>query len=304
MANDKEKPTTIDGLTIEDLQEMLQAKSREIAELNEELTKQAKENTRTENRAMKVYAENERLKAAIAAPEDLQAEIARMDYHLALAKQFTAAGAFPKMTPEQAFTIMRAGEEMGMKPMESLNGLYIVNGTIGPHGKAMPARIKKFGYNIAYISEDKEHCTVRVWKEDAAGEVTEEYRETAEANDPILASHSKFMKISPKDKMRYHALRKIINFHLPHIYSSISDLFAPAVKNIEAEEPKSMEGLKQQQRRKRVEAAIEKAESLDELQTVQRFVGQLQLAEEYESKHYELMEQLSDQENPAHDEEQ
>ena len=34
------------------------------------------------------------------------------------------------------------------------------------------------------------------------------------------------MKIDPKAKMRYHALRKVINFRIPHIFSSVSDMFA------------------------------------------------------------------------------
>ena len=169
---------------------MLAAKSREIAELNEELAKQERENTKMQNRAMKVYSENDRLKTSLQAPADLQEEMARMQYHLSLAKQFTAAGAFPDVTPEQAFTIMKAGAEMGMKEMESMNALYIVKGAINPHGKAMPARIKNFGYQIEYMSEDKDHCLVRVYKEEN-GEVTEDYREKAEADEPILVNQSR-----------------------------------------------------------------------------------------------------------------
>jgi len=290
MSQDKQQEqeqTTIDGLTVNDLQEMLAAKSREIAELNEELAKQAKENTKMENRAMKVYAENERLKSALQAPEDLQEEIARMEYHLSLAKQFTAAGAFPKMTPEQAFTVMKAGAEMGMKEMESMNSLYIVNGAIGPHGKGMPARIKNFGYKIEYMSEGDDHCLVRVYKEQD-GEVTEDYRERAEADEPILKSQSKFMKVDPKAKMRYHALRKIINFHLPNIYSSVSDMFAEDAQLMQPDAPKSIKGAKQTQRNKRIEKAITGAQSLSELRNIAKYAQEGELAAKYAERYSQL----------------
>lgn len=295
---EQEQEQTIDGLTLNDLQEMLQAKSREIAQLNEELAKQERENTKMQNRAIKVYSENDRLKASLRAPPDLQEEIARMEYHLALAKQFTAAGAFPNMTPEQAFTVMKAGAEMGMREMESMNALYIVKGAINPHGKSMPARIKNFGYQIEYLSEAKDHCLVRVYKEEN-GEVVEDYREKAEADEPILVSMSRFMKVDPKAKMRYHALRKIINFHLPHIYSSVSDMFAGAAQLVDADTPKSIEGKKEQQRKARVQKAITAAQSLPELQLVAKHAEEGELSEKYAQKYREL----ATEENVSHEEE-
>jgi hypothetical protein len=41
---------------------------------------------------------------------------------------------------EQAIVVMQAGFEMGMKPLESLNSLYLVNGQITIWGKALVKR--------------------------------------------------------------------------------------------------------------------------------------------------------------------
>ena len=278
-------------LTKEDYQQMLLEKQRELneqIELNNKLTQEKNQMT---TRALKVHEENSLMKAS---PE-LAAQMAEMEFHLNMAKQFTASGAFPKVTPEQAYTIMKAGAEMGMKPVESLNGLYIVNGQINPHGKGMPGRIKQFGYDIEYLNENPQGCDVRVWN-DEGFDVTEH----VDANDPILKQQSRFMKLHPKYKMRYHGLRAIINFHLPHIYSSASDMFAAPVQQIQAEQGGGfrINQIEESKERGRIERHIESATSLEQLAMVQQYVGEYQLTEEYQMK----FNQLSDQ-TPTHEEE-
>lgn len=268
-------------LSREDFQQMLLEKQRELNEAKAENAKLVEEKNKMASRALKVHEENRLMQAS---PE-LAAQMAEMELHLRMAKQFTASGAFPKMTPEQCYTVMKAGAEMGMQPVEALNSLYIVNGAINAHGKAMPARIKKFGYNIAYLNETPEGCDVRVWKEDEGFDVTER----VEANDPILKSKSNFMKIHPKYKMRYHGLRAIINFHLPHLYHSAADMFAEDAQ--QADGNMRIDAVDEKKERARIEKHIENADSLEELAMVQQYVGQYQLAAEYEAK----FNQLSDE---------
>ena len=244
-------------------------------------------------RALKVHEENSLMKAS---PE-LATQMAEMEIHLRMAKQFTASGAFPNVTPEQAYTLMKAGAEMGMKPVESLNSLYIVNGQINPHGKAMPARIKKAGYNVEYLNETADGCDVRVWSEAEGLDVTEH----VDANDPILAKQSRFMKLHPKYKMRYHGLRAVINFHLPHLFSSAADMFAEPVQEILAEQGNGLNValVEENKERRRIRAHIDAAANLATLQMVANYVDDAGLSEEYAKKYSQLST-----EKAASDEEQ
>lgn len=273
-------------LSVDDYKIMLAQKERELsvaieekAKLLEYNAKLIEEKNKMASRALKVHEQNKMMQAS---PE-LATQMAEMEFQLSMARQFTAAGAFPEMTPEQAYTIIKAGAEMGMKPVESLNGLYVVKGQINPHGKAMPGRIKQFGYNIEYLNESEKGCDVRVWNNEGF-DVTEH----VDANDPILKTKSRFMQLHPKYKMRYHGLRAIINFHLPHIYSSVSDMFAPEVSEASKANGLNIARVEESKERSRIERHIEKATNLEDLQLVAQYVGEYQLTEEYEAKFNEL----------------
>ena len=279
--------------TKEDFQAMLLEKQRELNEQIEANNKLVAEKNQMTTRALKVHEENSLMKAS---PE-LATQMAEMEIHLRMAKQFTASGAFPNVTPEQAYTLMKAGAEMGMKPVESLNSLYIVNGQINPHGKAMPARIKKAGYNVEYLNETADGCDVRVWSEAEGLDVTEH----VDANDPILAKQSRFMKLHPKYKMRYHGLRAVINFPLPHLFSSAADMFAEPVQEILAEQGNGLNValVEENKERRRIRAHIDAAANLATLQMVANYVDDAGLSEEYAKKYSQLST-----EKAASDEEQ
>ena len=275
-------------LTKEEYQQMLLDKQRELNEALEANNRLMQEKNLMASRALKVHEENKLMQAS---PE-LAVQMAEMEFHLNMAKQFTSSGAFPKMTPEQAYTVMKAGAEMGMKPVEALNSLYVVNGQINPHGKAMPARIKKFGYNIEYLNETPNGCDVRVWKEDEGFDVTEH----VDANDPILKRQSKFMQLHPKYKMRYHGLRAIINFHLPHLYGSTADMFAEPVQQMIEEQGSGLNValVEESKERARIRKHIDNSTTLQELAFVKSVVPD-DMLEYYNEKVNELI--------PSHEEE-
>lgn len=182
-----------------------QNKDQQIAELKEQVAS-------LKVRGLRTYEENSMLKAS---PQVAMMK-AKMDYDLAMATQFVKSGAFPKMSAEQVYTIMKAGEEMGLRPIEALNGLYIVNGSINPYGKFMVAKIKGNGWKIEYLNETTDRVTIRVSKGDEA------FEETVVANDPILMKSNAF-KFARFSKLRYHGLRRIVSFHLAHLFGGITD---------------------------------------------------------------------------------
>jgi hypothetical protein len=243
---------------------MFEDKTREMIGLREELLNSQNESLKWQNefrsmeiRALKVFQENELLKGS---PE-IAKKKAEMDFMLKMAEEFINSGAFPKsMTPEQAYVIMKAGAELGMTELESLNGLYIVNGSIGPWGKNMIARVIQHGYKVEYLEETESGVTVRIHSFDKGFDV----RQVVTDRDELLTKGNKAMNFSKQNKMRYHGVRMIINFHLPHLYSSTSDMFLGQYnedrKEIEANVvPRLVDAKKQKERiMKHIGEAIQK----------------------------------------------
>ena len=140
---------------------------------------------------------------------------ADLNFQLKMARQLIASKAFPNMTPEQAFVILQAGKEMGMQPMESIKKLYIVNGGIGFHGAGMVSQLTGKGALIEYVNETENKVTARVYFEGNT------YEETSTDKDQILLK-SNAIKFAKKNKLRYHAIRMILSFHLPHLAGNVS----------------------------------------------------------------------------------
>lgn len=264
-----------------ELEKMIREKTLENIQLLETIAKLNAEMTGIKSRAMKVYEDNEMMKAA---PE-LAARMAEMKFELAMADQFIKSGAFPKgMTAEQAYTIIRAGAEMGMKPLEAMNTLYIVNGAIKPYGKNMIARLTGQGYKIEYTAESENGVTVTVRTPDG-----ETFTEAVTKKDKVLLN-SKAMGFSDKNKMRFHGVRMILDFHLPHLFGSVSDLFQEEAVEYQEEQrarltiPK-VEAAKQRQR---ILDHIANAKTVDQLQQVRAHISEYDCVEEYDAKHTEL----------------
>ncbi len=178
---------------------------------------------------------------------------ADLNFQLKMARQLIASKAFPNMTPEQAFVILQAGKEMGMQPMESIKKLYIVNGAVGFHGSGMVSQLTSKGALIEYFNETEHQVTARVYYE---GNV---YEETATDKDQILLK-SKAITFAKKNKLRYHAIRMILSFHLPHLAGSVSVW--------DADDMEAAKDLQKPEYFDTIVEAIKAAETLDELNDV------------------------------------
>jgi len=201
------------------LQQMLEEKSKENIKL-QELLNSAKEETLTiKTRALNVHEKNRLYEA----DPELAAEMARMEFQMNLADRFIKSGAFKAANKEQAFVVIKSGAEMGMKPVEAMQALYCVNGSVRFYGDKMLARITKAGYKTEYLNETAKGVDVRVFhpSEDIDFDVTETVKDT----DQIL-QRSKAAGFAKKNKMRFHGIRMIASFHLPHLFGSVADEFS------------------------------------------------------------------------------
>ena len=185
--------------------------SQKELELKSQLLEQEKQIVKSESKAL---AYKEKLKEIQDFPE-IARKNAILDYDLKLARQFVASKAFPNMTPEQAYVLIKAGEELELSPMQSMSMLYIVNGNVGFWGAGLVAQLTKNGVILSYENETQNGVTVNATYKGIT------YTEVVRDTDQILQK-SKAMSFAKKNKMRYHGVKMIASFYLPHLTKGIS----------------------------------------------------------------------------------
>ena len=139
-------------------------------------------------------------------------EAERLNQMHKLATYFHQAGCFGAdvKNPQQALVKIQAGFEMGMAPMEAMNSLYIVNGKLTIYGMAMSKRLRLKGWRIAYDESKPGETTVTISKSD------EMYSYTATLEE-LKKLRSKAADFAAKDKLKWHALSRLIRFYVPEV---------------------------------------------------------------------------------------
>jgi len=137
-----------------------------------------------------------------------------LNQRLKMAEQFHLSGAFTGdvKNKHMAFAKVMAGAEMGMGPMEAMNAFYFVNGKLTIYGMALSKKIRESGWKIEYIENGVESCTAKISKED------EVFTYEATKAD-MIALKSKAYQFAPKDKLKWHALGRLVRFYVPEILS-------------------------------------------------------------------------------------
>lgn len=149
-----------------------------------------------------------------------------------MAATFMQSRALPKHLDSipKIIVQMQTGLEMGMKPMESIQALYIVNGAVNIWGKATVKQLRKHGWSIQYVSEDENHCTAKVTNK-ATGE---EYEDTFKFEDAVASGYTVDSYNKEKigwrkganrtQKMRYNVLSKIIKSYIPEVLEGAAEI--------------------------------------------------------------------------------
>ncbi|MFZ1786725.1 MAG: hypothetical protein WAT92_00375 [Saprospiraceae bacterium] len=181
-----------------------------ILELEKQLLAKDQQIVKSETKAISYLEKYELLESF---PEIAKLD-ALMKYEIKIANQLVSSKAFPNMTGEQAYVLIKAGSEMNLKPMESLKKLYIVNGAVGFHGAGLVATLTEKGVILSYEDETEHGVTV------VANYQGKTYIEIVTDKDQILTK-SKAMTFAKKNKMRFHGVRMIANFYLAHLTGSV-----------------------------------------------------------------------------------
>jgi hypothetical protein len=253
-----------------------EVQSTELIQVREQLLKTQNENADLKMRAIKVFEENEMYKAS---PE-LAAQMAEMQFQLKVANHFIASKAFKAVNAEQAYVMIKAGAEMGMKPVEAMQALYCVNGSVKMYGDKMVSRITQAGYKLEYLNETPKGVLVKVTNKE--GFVAQEI---VTADDPILQKSNAY-KFAPKNKMRFHGVRMIASFHLPHLFNSLADEFTADFED-EISQPTGgidIQKIDKSKERSRIADHIKNAKSAQELEQVLDFIHENDLVSEYNAK--------------------
>lgn len=155
----------------------------------------------------------------------------RWDQMKALAESLVQSKAFPKnvQNAPQALVIMQVGIEMGLKPMEAINGLSIINGAVNPWGKTTVKLLRNHGWRIQYemLMERGGGCRATVTKDDESYTDTLYFDSAAKSG---WVGDPKNPKIGWKEganremKLRYGVLSKIIKTYIPEVLGSAQDI--------------------------------------------------------------------------------
>lgn len=157
----------------------------------------------------------------------------------AMANDFIKSKAVPKgfENAEQLLVAFQTGYEMGMKPMESLKSLYLVNGQLNLWGTAVIRRLKEHGWSAPqYTEETQESVTATIRKGDEI--ITETYT----FGDAKLSGYTtdNYGKekigwkpgVNRKLKLRYGVISLIIKSYLPEVLGA-----ATGVVEVSQDEP-------------------------------------------------------------------
>lgn len=136
----------------------------------------------------------------------------RLNQQMAIATHFFNAKCFGGgvQNPEQLFVLIQAGAEMGLPPIAAVNSLYIVNGKITIYGMAMTKRLREAGWKISYDDSKQGELTATIEKDD------EKYSYTATAAE-LQSMKSRAYSLAPKDKLKWHAISRLVRFYVPEI---------------------------------------------------------------------------------------
>lgn len=167
-----------------------------------------------------------------------------------LAQSLVQSKAFPKniQNASQALVVMQAGVEMGLKPMEAINGLSIINGVVNPWGKTTVKLLRNHGWKISYeplmergggmratITKDDESYTDELYFDQAQ---KSGWTHTHKDGSKVLKP-SWYEGANRELKLRYGVLSKIIKTYVPEVLGSFGDIAEVAEDYVIVEEPAS-----------------------------------------------------------------
>lgn len=144
-----------------------------------------------------------------------------------LASDFFNSNAVPSAYQNmlQVLMALQAGKEMGMQPIESIQSITIINGTMSVWGKAVPGRLRAHGWSLKFDEGGEgrdQYCQATITK---AEETYTDKMTFGEAEDSEYTK-DKYGKLKPgwkpgmnrRLKLRYDALDVLCKTYVPEVF--------------------------------------------------------------------------------------
>lgn len=218
----------------------------------------------------------------------LAPEIQELQVLGAFASQLCKSEALPACYKNAANVLvaLQTGKEMGLKPMQSLNSLYIVNGKIQIWGSAQVQLLKQHGWSLKVIEHTDKICKLQINKGDQMYEYSTLFTD--------LPAGSKAKAFAPKEKLYYHTVSRLIRFYCPEVLGGQANLYNEVeLEDIKQQEPSRVVDSSAAEL-DRALSIIDQAETLEELEQVKEYVEKStneDLKTEYADKQTKLQDQ-------------
>lgn len=158
--------------------------------------------------------------------------------------------------PEQALTVLIAGNEAGLQPIEAMNSFYMVKGSLVMYGSALSKVITRAGIDIKFLERSKTKIKVQYSKNN-------EVIDTLEYSIQDLPAKSTAKGFAPEEKLVYHAHSRFLRYNDVGASVPYTDYDQEV---IESNEPKKTD-TKETENNRILEILNQKNLTLEELET-------------------------------------
>jgi len=152
---------------------------------------------------------------AIFSPEGLQQA-------LTVCTHFLESRSLPSSykNASQVLMAIQAGRELGMKPIESVNGFMVINGQVKLWGTALTGRVTLQGYKIKWGKCTPQSATVSIIDQEGIETGIEIYTIEDAKIAGLLGKQN--WRAHPKTMLRWRALSNCVKFNFPHLLQGFS----------------------------------------------------------------------------------
>src|SRR5689334_20651647 len=98
-------------------------------------------------------------------PVALGSRLTDLDSAFRLAKNLAVADLMPrdlKQKPSDVLAIMMYGQDLGLTPMQSIQGIYVVKGKPQLSSQTWTALARRAGHKLREIESTNERCTIEI----------------------------------------------------------------------------------------------------------------------------------------------
>jgi hypothetical protein len=185
-------------------------------------------------------------------PQNFLTDETKLESAWRLATAFWKSGTFNQTiaNTEQALTVLIAGNEAGLQPIESMNAFYMVKGSLVMYGSALSKVISRAGVEIKFLERSKTKIKIEYSKNDKV-------IDTLEYSISELPPASKAKNFAPEEKLVYHAHSRFLRYNDVGVSIPYTDYDEEV---IEANEPTNKKNILEKLKLEKTEASVENKE--------------------------------------------